>query len=164
MANGAGADQSGQADRALDETSFVTRLPIGRGSILNSIYRIERQLGAGGMGEVYEAVNIEDGEREAIKIISTSLAEQEKVEALFRREAKTLRKLSAPEIAQLRFFARDPDMNVLYIVTEFVDGLPLGSLLKGMPAPAEKVRILLRRVGKGLKAAHDLGLIHRDIS
>jgi serine/threonine protein kinase len=167
MTNDSGSGNSGSGSdpsAALAETSFVTKLPIGRGSVLNNIYRIERQLGVGGMGEVYEAVNIEDGEREAIKIISTSLAEQEKVEALFRREAKMMRKLSAPEIAQLRFFARDPAMNVLYIVTEFVDGPSLASLLNRKPASVADVRTLLRRVGKGLRSAHELGLIHRDIS
>jgi serine/threonine protein kinase len=161
---GSEGNLGGNSPGPLAETSFVTKLPIGRGSVLNNIYRIERQLGVGGMGEVYEAVNIEDGEREAIKIISTSLAEQEKVEALFRREAKMMRKLSAPEIAQLRFFARDPGMNVLYIVTEFVDGPSLASLLNRQPASVADVRTLLRRVGKGLRAAHELGLIHRDIS
>lgn len=153
--------EPGNSSRDADPTS---RDLLRLGTILNGIYRIDRRLGVGGMGEVYEGVNIENGEREAIKVIAPAVAQEPMVEQLFRREAKVLRSLSSPEIAQLRLFARDPALDLLYLVTEFVDGPSLGSLLAGTPAPERDVIALLRRVGQGLRVAHDLNLVHRDIS
>ncbi|MDW4677689.1 protein kinase, partial [Escherichia coli] len=76
----------------------------------------------------------------------------------------TLRLLVAPEVALFRACATDQTLNALYLVTEYVAGQSLANRINGLPVPVEDVLVLLRRVATGLKAAHDLNIIHRDIS
>ncbi|MET3667638.1 protein kinase [Caulobacter sp. 1776] len=138
-------------------------LPIG--FVLNGIYEVKRFIARGGMGEVYEGVNVNADERVAIKVILPHLAADPKVQALFRKEAKTLISLAHPALVQYRVLAREPRKDLLYIVTDYIDGAPLTQLIgKGPPpATAELVR-LTRRLAEGLEAAHSHGAIHRDIS
>ena len=134
------------------------------GTLLNGIYRIEARLGAGGMGEVYRATNIANDDQDAIKIIGRGMANQTIVEAMFRKEARVLRRIQSPAVAQLRLFARDPQLDVLYFVTEFVEGVSLLDRLKQKAGSPEEVRALLARMAVGLQAVHDAGAIHRDLS
>src|SRR5215469_975382 len=99
-------------------------LPPGRvsiGAILNGIYEVKRLIGRGGMGEVYEGININSDERVAIKVMLPQLAADAKVQAMFRKEARTLTRLAHPAVVQYRVLAHEPQLNVLYIVTEVVD-------------------------------------------
>lgn len=137
-------------------------LPIG--FVLNGIYEVKRFLARGGMGEVYEGVNVNAEERVAIKVILPHLAADPKVQALFRKEAKTLTSLAHPALVQYRVLAREPRKDLLYIVTDFIDGEPLTNLIgRDRPTTAE-LAMLTRRLAEGLGAAHDHGAIHRDIS
>ena len=75
------------------------------------------------MGEVFEGVNInQDDERVAIKVILPHLAADPNVLAMFRKEARTLTRLSHPALVQYRVLAQEPQLGVLYIVTEYIDG------------------------------------------
>jgi serine/threonine-protein kinase len=142
-------------------------LPPGRvsiGAILNGIYEVKRLIGRGGMGEVYEGVNINSDERVAIKVMLPQLAADAKVQAMFRKEARTLTRLAHPAVVQYRVLAHEPQLNVLYIVTEFVDGVELTAVLGQIQPTSEELKGLMRRLADGLRAAHDLGAVHRDMS
>ncbi|MDR3507953.1 MAG: protein kinase [Caulobacteraceae bacterium] len=134
------------------------------GSVLNHIYEVRRFIARGGMGEVYEGVNVNTDERVAIKVILQHLAEDPKVQALFRREARTLTRLTHPALVQYRVLAQEPTLGVLYIVTEYVDGVGLDESIGEIHPTEAELRGLTRRLAEGLKAAHELGAIHRDIS
>ncbi|MHA6769067.1 serine/threonine-protein kinase [Sphingobium ummariense] len=134
------------------------------GLILNGIYRVERAVARGGMGQVFEGTNVETDERVAIKVVHRHLASDSKVQAMFRKEARILTQLSHPAIAHYRVLARDPVVDVTYIVTDFIDGRPLLDLLNGQPATVADIQALGRRLADGLEAAHVAGAIHRDIS
>lgn len=134
------------------------------GAVLNHIYEVKRLLGRGGMGEVYEGCNINTDERVAIKVMLPSLAADPNVQAMFRKEARTLTKLSHPALVPYRVLAQEPTLGVLYIVTEFIDGAPLCDVLGEIRPSADELRGLLRRLAQGLGAAHDLGVVHRDMS
>ncbi|HWW27939.1 MAG TPA: protein kinase, partial [Caulobacter sp.] len=137
-------------------------LPVG--FVLNGIYEIKRFIARGGMGEVYEGANVNAEERVAVKVILPHLAADPKVQALFRKEAKTLTSLAHPALVQYRVLAREPRKDLLYIVTDFIDGEPLTNLIgRHSPTTAELV-MLTRRLAEGLHAAHSHGAIHRDIS
>lgn len=138
--------------------------PVQVGAVLNHIYEVKRFLGRGGMGEVYEGCNINTDERVAIKVMLPSLAADPNVQAMFRKEARTLTKLSHPALVPYRVLAQEPTLGVLYIVTEFVDGAPLCDLLGEIRPTADELRGLLRRLAQGLGAAHALGVVHRDMS
>lgn len=134
------------------------------GVILNGIYRVERAVARGGMGQVFEGTNVELDERVAIKVVHRHLASDGKVQAMFRKEARILTQLSHPAIAHYRVLARDPVVDVTYIVTDFIDGRPLLDLLNGQPASVADIQALGRRLAEGLEAAHAAGAVHRDIS
>lgn len=134
------------------------------GDILIETYRITRFIDRGGMGEVYEGVNIHSAsERVAIKVILPHLASDELVMAMFAKEATTLTRLHHEAIAPYRNYSKDPQGRP-FIVTEFIDGPSLEELLGRMKLADDQFGELTRRLALGLGAAHTLGAIHRDIA
>jgi serine/threonine-protein kinase len=134
------------------------------GDVLNHIFEVHRFIARGGMGEVFEGANVITQERVAIKVMLPALAADEHVITLFHREARTLTHLHHEAVVQYRVLAQEPQLGVLYIVTEYIDGTNLGEILGTLaPTPAELIA-LLRRLASGLQAAHALGAVHRDIS
>ena len=134
------------------------------GSVLNHIYEVRRFIARGGMGEVYEGINVNSDEPVAIKVILPHLAADPNVQAMFRKEARTLTRLSHPALVQYRVLAIEPTLGVLYIVTEFVDGVGLDQLIGQLKPSQADLLSLTRRLAEGLRVAHQLGAIHRDIS
>jgi len=134
------------------------------GDLLNGIYRVDRFLARGGMGDVYDGVNVETEDRVAIKAIRRHLASDPKIAALFRKEARVLTQLSHPAIVHYRVLAREPQLDLLYIVSDFVDGEALSEHLDGTRPSLSRVLRLARRLAGGLDAAHQLGVVHRDVS
>lgn len=149
------------------QTQFAARVvgqSIQVGDVLNHIFEVKRFIARGGMGEVFEGVNVNSDERVAIKVMLPSLAADANVIAMFRKEARTLTRLQHEALVQYRVLAQEPQLGVLYIVTEYVDGDNLADVLgKQRPTPVELVA-LLRRLASGLRVAHQLGAIHRDMS
>jgi serine/threonine protein kinase len=138
--------------------------PIRAGDVLNHIFEVKRFIARGGMGEVFEGINVNTTERVAIKVMLPGLAADEKLLAMFRKEAWTLTRLNHPALVQYRVLAQEPQLGVLYIVTDFVDGTNLADMIGELrPTPIELIQ-LTRRLAEGLGAAHALGAIHRDMS
>jgi serine/threonine-protein kinase len=134
------------------------------GDVLNHIFEVKRFLARGGMGEVFEGVNVNTDERVAIKVMLPQMAADEKVVAMFRKEARTLTKLQHEALVSYRVLAQEPQLGVLYIVTEFIEGTELADVLGKVERSPEELAGLLRRLASGLGAAHKLGAIHRDMS
>ena len=134
------------------------------GDVLNGIYRVDRFIARGGMGEVFEGINVESDERVAIKAIRSHLAQEDKIIAMFRKEARVLTQIAHPAIVQYRVLARDPTLDLYYIVTDFIDGEPLSAHLGGSLPTAAEIAVLARRLAAGLLAAHEHGAVHRDMS
>jgi serine/threonine-protein kinase len=134
------------------------------GDCLNHIFRVDRFLARGGMGEVFEGVNVNTDERVAIKVMLPALAADEKVISMFRKEAKTMTRLHHEALVGYRVLAQEPQLGVLYIVTEFIDGVNLSDALGKIKPTEEELAGLLKRLASGMAVAHRLGAIHRDIS
>nr|WP_258558456.1 serine/threonine-protein kinase [Sphingomonas horti] len=132
--------------------------------MLNHIFEVKRFLARGGMGEVFEGINVNTDERVAIKVILPALAADPNVTAMFRKEAQTLTRMSHPALVQYRVLAQEPRLGTFYIVTEFIDGANLSDVLDKLSPTTEQLIGLTRRLAEGLAAAHGLGAIHRDIS
>ncbi|HEY0301157.1 MAG TPA: serine/threonine-protein kinase, partial [Rhizomicrobium sp.] len=113
---------------------------------------------------VYEGINVSTEERVAIKIILPHLAEDMSIQTLFLNEARTLTQLSHAALVQYRLLAREPQLGVFYIVTEFIDGPALSEVLSERMVSPEEFRQLAIRLASGLAAAHDLQKIHRDVT
>ncbi len=133
------------------------------GTLLGHTYRIERRLARGGMGEIYRARHAELGTEHAIKIILPELADNPKVVDLFRREASVLRNVRDDAVVAYDGVFRDENGR-LYLVMEFVEGPSLSDLVKERPLRPDEVRKLRDRLARGLAAAHQKGVVHRDIS
>lgn len=134
------------------------------GTVLNHMFEVKRFLARGGMGEVFEGVNIASGERLAIKTILPELAADPNVMAMFQKEAQALTQLSHPAVVRYRGFALEPTLGLYYIATGFIDGQNLSDLLGKSTLTEDELFGLTRRLAEGLGEAHELGVVHRDIS
>jgi len=134
------------------------------GDVLNHIFEVKRFIARGGMGEVFEGCNVNSDERVAIKVMLPALAADPSVQAMFRKEARTLTRLSHPALVAYRVLAQEPQLGVFYIVTEYIDGANLSDVLDKVKATPAELLALTRRLADGLRAAHALGAIHRDMS
>jgi serine/threonine protein kinase len=134
------------------------------GTRLNGIYEIDEMIGAGGMGEVYKSHEIQTGAAIAIKMLLPEMAENEAALALFRREAAALHNLPHDAIVRYFLFTVEPVLQRPYLAMEFVDGRSLSDILADGPLTFEALVKLMRRVASGLQAAHERGIIHRDVS
>ncbi|WP_310534158.1 serine/threonine-protein kinase [Novosphingobium sp.] len=135
------------------------------GDVLNHIYEVRRFIARGGMGEVYEGVNVNNpDEKVAIKVILPALVADPNVQAMFRKEATTLTRVSHPAVVSYRLLGQDPQLGILYIVTEYIEGTNLSDVLAKVPNDAQSLTGLIRQLADGLRVAHSLGAVHRDIS
>jgi tRNA A-37 threonylcarbamoyl transferase component Bud32 len=127
-------------------------------------YRIVRVIRAGGMGIVLEGEDTTLKRRVAIKVMHPRLAADPTARARFLREAEAMARLDHEHVVPVFEAAEDPTAKVAYLVMPFLLGEPLSDRLKreGRLRPAEVFRIG-REVAEGLQAAHDHGLIHRDV-
>jgi TPR repeat protein/tRNA A-37 threonylcarbamoyl transferase component Bud32 len=128
-------------------------------------YRIERELGRGASGIVYEALDTALERKVALKAVSTAgLDEHEKTDLLarFRREASAAARLAHPNIVTVFDFGHEQD--TAYIVMELVPGASLAAAINAQGRLGfERILALLKQLLAGLQAAHQHGVIHRDI-
>ncbi|MGQ9575351.1 MAG: serine/threonine protein kinase [Thermoguttaceae bacterium] len=125
-------------------------------------YRIVRLLGRGGMGAVYQGVNVETDEPAAIKVLSAALAAEPDFRQRFEVEIETLRKLYHPNIVQLLGFG-EQDGHLFYAM-ELVEGSSLEEeLRRGRVFQWREVAEIGIQTCRALRHAHDRGVIHRDI-
>jgi serine/threonine-protein kinase len=133
------------------------------GQIVAEKYRLERLLGRGGMGEVYEARHVVVGRRFALKLLHPHLAQGSSAVARFVREARAAGSLESPHIAAVVDFATTSD-GMPFLVMEYLEGRSLGRLLASAgPLPVPRAVSLLLQICRGLEAAHRAGIVHRDL-
>jgi serine/threonine protein kinase len=126
-------------------------------------YRIAARIGAGGMGQVFRAVQPAIGSRVAIKVLSSDWSEHSTLVERFFMEARSANLIRHESIVSVLDLARLPDGRP-YIVMEYLDGQSLAQLIgdRGRLPLGAAVR-LLGEVCQGLAAAHDHGIVHRDL-
>jgi len=124
-------------------------------------YRIQEQIGAGGMGVVYRARD-ERLEREvALKVLPPGTLADDVARRRFRKEALTLSQLNHPHIATVHDF--DTQEGVDFLVMELIPGVTLAEQIKAGPLPEKEVSGLGAQLARGLAAAHEQGVVHRDL-
>ncbi len=136
------------------------------GQTLDSKYKIERELGRGGMGTVYLATHIGTGRPVAVKIIAPQFMEKAEFVERFRREARAAGKLRHPNVVDVTDFGFSDTKSgeVAYLVMEYLDGCTLGEILE----EEEKLPLawsidILEQVCSAVHEAHEQGIIHRDL-
>ncbi|MCK6547498.1 protein kinase [Myxococcota bacterium] len=127
-------------------------------------YRLVRRVGAGGMGIVYEAVDTNNGERVALKVLLPHAAEEAEGLLRFKREFRALARLRHPNI--VRVFDSGLEDDVPYIAMEFLDGRDIRGHLRTFPeGPARdrEMRRCLRQIFGALAYIHARRIVHRDL-
>jgi len=123
---------------------------------------LQDELGGGGMGVVFRAVDPADGTVAALKILRPEVAESENIRSRFVKEARLLASLDSPFITRLiEANAQSPPF---FIALEFVDGESLGTVLRSAGKLDETTALnYIADAARGLAAAHNLQIVHRDI-
>jgi serine/threonine-protein kinase len=124
-------------------------------------YQIAARIGAGGMGEVYRALDADLGRQVAIKLLPGNVSHDPDRSARFEREAKVLAALNHPNIAQIYGFEKADGVRAL--VMELVDGPTLADRIAQGPLPLDEALPIARQIADALEAAHEQGIIHRDL-
>jgi serine/threonine-protein kinase len=134
-----------------------------RGIVLGDRYRLERRIAAGGMGQVWRAYD-EVLEREvAVKLLRPEYAEHPETLERFRAEARHAGALSHPHIAQVYDYQYSGLAQGPYLVMEYVNGPSLAELIARGPLTPDLTCDVIAQAAGGLDAAHQAGLVHRDI-
>jgi serine/threonine protein kinase len=134
------------------------------GRTLHDTYRLARLVGVGGMGAVYEAVHLRLAKKRfAVKVLLPDLLELPEVYTRFRREAEIVTEIGHPHIVEVLDFNRTDD-GLPYMVMEYLEGEDLGNRIRrcGRLGANEMIQVMLQ-IGGAIQAAHDHGVVHRDL-
>jgi len=124
-------------------------------------FRILEKLGAGGMGEVYLALDLKLDRKVALKFIHPTLAMDPEARKRFEREARALAALDHSYVGAV--YGVEEANGRLFMVLAYIDGQSLDAALSQGPLSPGRARALLPKIAEGLEAAHRRGLVHRDM-
>ncbi|HWN71937.1 MAG TPA: serine/threonine-protein kinase, partial [Haliangium sp.] len=176
-------DADGQAERFLAKAAVHVPDPgtlvgptLAPGMVLSERFRLVRFLADGGMGEVYEAQDLELGDRVAVKIVRPEVALDRAVMLRFRREVHLARQVTHPSVCRcFDIFRHVPATSaaagaerepgpITFLTMELIQGETLAKLLEREgPMSTEQALPILEQVATALAAAHERGIVHRDL-
>ena len=132
------------------------------GTLFALRYQVVEELGGGGMGKVYRALDTKVGEEIAIKVIKPEIAADKATVERFKNEHKIARKIVHKSVG--RVYDLNEDRGTFYITLEYVRGEDLKAFIRssGQMALGTSLRVA-RQVAEGLAEAHGLGVVHRDL-
>ncbi len=152
----AGSALQTAASKSAAESRFLP------GQILANRYRIVALLGRGGMGEVYRADDLTLGQQVALKFPPEAVASNPEAAERFRNEIRVARQVSHPNVC--RVYDAGEVEGHLFLSMEYVDGEDLAALLRRIGRlPSDKAIDIARQLCAGLAAAHQKGVLHRDL-
>ncbi len=144
------------------ETVQTPREELTIGSIFAERYQIIEEVGRGGMGNVYKALDKELGEKVALKLLKPEIAADDRIIERFRNELKFARKITHKYVC--RMFDLSKFEKIPYITMEYVSGEDLKTTLRRVgPLSTGKAVYIAKQVCDGLAEAHKLGVVHRDL-
>jgi eukaryotic-like serine/threonine-protein kinase len=133
------------------------------GTIIADRYRIVSRIGEGGMGQVYLAEHIKMKRMSAIKVMRPTLVDDAEALQRFTREAENASKLSHPNVASIFDFGETSD-GIVYLAMEFIEGESLhATLVREQALHPQVAADVIAQAADALQAAHDLGILHRDL-
>jgi serine/threonine protein kinase len=133
------------------------------GATFGREFRVERRIAAGGMGTVYECVQLSTGKRRALKVMHARLLRDPRGRDRFLQEARASARIQSDHVVQVMAAGFD-DGGIPWMVMELLNGEDLAAALerRGRFGPEEAL-VIFRQLGHALGAAHEAGLIHRDL-
>jgi eukaryotic-like serine/threonine-protein kinase len=154
----------------LQGSSLNSTCPLlSTGSVVSSRFEIVRFIGQGGMGQVYEAVDLELKSRVALKVIRPDIAADSRILSRFRREVLLTRRITHPNVCRTfdieRHLSGSDGVNndLVFLTMELLEGETLADLLRrqGRLTTAAARPLVLQMI-EALRAAHEVGVVHRD--
>jgi serine/threonine protein kinase len=146
---------------ALNETALPPPSLIG--VTLDGRYSVQKELGQGGVGAVYLALDRKlHDKRVVIKVLLEKSLQNSWVVQKFQQEKEALARVDHPGVVGILDNGELPDGKP-YLVMQFIDGVTLRSLIKPEGIPLERAGELIKQIGRALAAAHDKGIFHRDL-
>jgi serine/threonine-protein kinase len=143
-------------------TETAPDLLVGR--LLDGRYRLDSPIARGGMATVYTATDTRLDRTVAVKVMRPALAEDPDFVARFAREARAAARLHSPEVVAVHDQGTDAETGTAYLVMEYVEGRTLRDVIRDRGAlPPARALALLEPVLRALAAAHDAGIVHRDV-
>jgi serine/threonine protein kinase len=136
------------------------------GEVLDEKYRIEKELGKGGMGSVYFATHLGTGRPVAVKVITPQFMMNDEFVERFKREAKAAGRLHHPNVVNVTDFgfANVDGERIAYLVMEYLDGCTLAEVLaEESQLPIDWVVDIIEQTSSAVEEAHQQGIIHRDL-
>jgi eukaryotic-like serine/threonine-protein kinase len=124
-------------------------------------YRVEKVLGAGGMGQVYRAIDTRLNRTVAVKVLPKTLASDPRLRMRFDREAHAIAALTHPHICTLHDIGQDAGVD--FLVMEYLEGETLAAWLTSGPLSVEQALTIALDVADALAVAHRRGIVHRDL-
>ncbi|MDN5860505.1 MAG: serine/threonine protein kinase [Pseudonocardia sp.] len=124
-------------------------------------YRLDRLLGRGGMGEVYQAYDTKRQRAVALKVLRADLVQDDGFRARFRREADSAAGLQDPHVVPIHDFGEIDGQ--LFIDMRLIDGLGLDQLIASGPLNPQRAVAIIAQVAEALTDAHSRGVVHRDV-
>jgi len=149
----------------LDGSTLRSKSPTADlvGQVVADRYNIIKKLGEGGMGAVYLGEHVKMGRKSAIKVMAPSMANDPDAISRFNREAANASRISHANVCQIYDFGETPE-GIIYLAMEFIEGQALTDLIEKEGAlEPRRAATILKQAADGLAAAHDLGMVHRDI-
>ena len=131
--------------------------------VLGGRYELAERVGAGGFSEVWRAADLVLARPVAVKLPYPGFVQDDEALARFRAEARNGGRLSHENVARVYDYGEPDPPNPPFLVLELIDGPPLSVLLRDGPLAPGRTARLLAQAAAGLAAAHQAGLIHRDI-
>jgi serine/threonine-protein kinase len=162
MVDQGGNDSSGGSDTLLGEPRKTLRVDPLIGQVLDGRYRVDAVLGEGGMGIVYKAMHTSLGKPLAIKVLRPEVSKNEEIVARFRQEAQSASQIGNQHIIDISDFGVLPDGST-YFVMEFLGGRSLTGALEAEPFTVERTLHVAQQLCRALGAAHEHGIVHRDM-
>lgn len=144
-----------------DAATFTVLQP---GTVFHARYRVVRCIKAGGMGAVYEAIDINTESRRALKVMLPSVIEDADLRSRFELEAKVTGHLESDHIVRVSDAGVDEQTGTPFLVMELLRGEELGSVLKKRrPLPPPEAVVYLHQAALALDKTHAAGIVHRDL-
>lgn len=135
----------------------------GTAGLIGDIYQIQRELGSGGMGTVYLALDTSLNRQVAIKILNETNSKDDGLVERFIREGQMLATVGHPNIMNIYASALDRETSRPFLVMEYIDGVSLSSLKQNLLKERRSVPSLMLQLFEGIAACHAKGIIHRDL-